>query len=142
MKKLTKITLAAVGLAVVIQIVPYGRDHYNPAVVNEPRWDSPRTKALFERACADCHSNRTRWPAYANIAPVSWLVTHDVNEGREHFNVSLWGVKEKNEGKKAAKELKEGEMPPAIYTLMHPKARLSDVERKALIEGLQKTFGE
>ncbi len=142
MKKLTKITLAAVGLAVVIQIVPYGRDHYNPAVVNEPRWDSPRTKALFERACADCHSNRTRWPAYANIAPVSWLVTHDVNEGREHFNVSLWGVQEKNEGKKAAKELKEGEMPPAIYTLMHPKARLSDVERKALIEGLQKTFGE
>ena len=141
MKKITKITLAVVGIAVAIQIVPYGRDHYNPDVVKEPRWDSPRTKVLFDRACADCHSNRTRWPAYADIAPISWLVTHDVNEGREHFNVSLWGVQEKNKGDEAAKEVEEGEMPMAIYTLMHPEARLSDAEKKALIEGLRKTFG-
>jgi len=141
MKKSVKILTGAVLLAVAVQFVPYGRDHANPPVVKEPRWDSPRTKALFDRACADCHSNRTRWPAYASVAPVSWLVTHDVNEGREHFNVSLWGVQKKNKGDEAAKELKEGEMPPAIYTVMHPEARLSDAEKKALIEGLRKTFG-
>ncbi len=141
MKKSTKVVLIIVGLAVAIQFVPYGRDHYNPPVIKEPRWDSPRTKALFDRACADCHSNRTRWPAYANVAPISWLVTHDVEEGREHFNVSLWGVQKKNKGDEAAKEVEEGEMPMAIYTLMHLEARLSDEEKKALIEGLRKTFG-
>lgn len=141
MKKSVKILSGLVLLAVAIQFIPYGRDHYNPPVVKEPRWDSPKTKALFDRACADCHSHHTRWPAYASVAPVSWLVTHDVNEGREHFNVSLWSVQEKNKGDEAAKELKEGEMPPAIYTVMHPEARLSDAEKKALIEGLQRTFG-
>lgn len=141
MKKTFKIGLAILGVAVAIQFVPYGHAHYNPPVVKEPHWDSPRTKALFDRACADCHSNRTRWPAYADIAPVSWLVTHDVNEGREHFNVSVWGIQKRNKGKDAADELKEGEMPPAIYTVMHPEARLSETERRELIRGLEKTFG-
>ncbi|RUM33762.1 MAG: hypothetical protein DSY58_08810, partial [Desulfobulbus sp.] len=97
------------GIAIAIQFVPYGHAHYNPPVVKEPHWDSPRTRELFDRACADCHSNRTRWPAYADIAPISWLVTRDVNEGREHFNVSVWGTQKRNKGKDAADEVKEGE---------------------------------
>ena len=62
------IGLASICLAVGIQLVPYGRDHNNPAVVAEPNWDSPQTKELARRACYDCHSNETVWPGYSNIA--------------------------------------------------------------------------
>ena len=61
--------------------VPYGRDHVNPPVGAEPSWDSPETRALARQACFDCHSNETEWPAYSTVAPVSWLIQHDVSEG-------------------------------------------------------------
>ena len=94
------------------------------------------------RACGDCHSHETKWPWYSHIAPISWLVYRDVQEGRKHFNVSAWGYQRKNEGEEAAKELAEGEMPPLLYLLAHPEARLSAKEKKELIEGLWRTFGE
>ncbi len=142
MKKSLKITLAVVATAVAIQFIPYGRDHYNPDVISTPKWDSPQTKELFDRACANCHSNRTKWPAYSSVAPVSWLVTHDVSEAREKFNVSMWGVQKRNKGKDAAEEVEEGDMPPVIYTIMHKEARLSKEEKEMLIKGLKKTFSK
>lgn len=136
-----KIIIAVVLAAVGIQFIPYGKDHTNLPVMSEPQWDSPRTKELFNRACADCHSNETKYPWYSQIAPVSWLVAHDIKEGREHFNASVWGIQKKNEGEDAAKEVKEGEMPMWVYTIAHPEARLSDSEKQELISGLEKTFG-
>ena len=127
--------------AVAIQFVPYGRDHTNPPVVSEPPWDSANTKSLFDRACANCHSNATTWPWYSSIAPVSWLVQHDVDEGREHFNVSVWGAQKINKGHDAAEELEQGEMPPLVYKLGHPEAKLSENERSEFIQGLKATFG-
>ncbi|WP_297442502.1 heme-binding domain-containing protein, partial [Sulfurimonas sp.] len=59
---LKKIILFLIGLFVLIQFVPYGRDHTNPKVMNEPQWDSVQTKTIFTNACADCHSNETKWP--------------------------------------------------------------------------------
>jgi mono/diheme cytochrome c family protein len=132
---------AAVALLAAIQFVPYGRPRANPPVVAEPRWDVPPTRALFSRACADCHSHETRWPWYAHVAPVSWLVARHVEEGREHFNVSEWGLDRRNEGDEAAGMLAEGEMPLRAYLLAHPEARLSDAERAELIRGLEATFG-
>lgn len=135
--------LIGAGLAAVaIQFVPYGRDHTNPEVLAEPKWDSLRTEALFDRACKDCHSHKTEWPWYSRIAPVSWLVRHDVDEGREHFNVSAWGMQEKNEGDEAAQTVREGEMPMWIYLPTHPQARLNDAEKRSLVEGLVLTFGD
>ncbi|MBX2813652.1 MAG: heme-binding domain-containing protein [Myxococcales bacterium] len=127
-------------LLVLIQLVPYGRDHSNPQATGEVVWDSEETKALFTKACADCHSHETRWPWYANVAPVSWLVTHDVNEGREHFNVSAWGQQEHNEADEAAEEVEHGHMPPMLYPILHPEAELSEEERSKLIAGLKATF--
>jgi len=137
-----KLIAAAAVIAVAIQLIPYGKDHTNLPVMSEPQWDSPRTKELFTRACADCHSNETKYPWYSNIAPVSWLVMHDIDEGREHFNVSVWGIQKKNEGDDAAKEVREGEMPMWIYTIAHPEARLNESEKQDLINGLEKTFGK
>ena len=58
-----------VVLFVLLQLVPYGRDHANPPVRQEPAWDAPRTRELAGRACFDCHSNQTLWPWYASVAP-------------------------------------------------------------------------
>ncbi len=132
--------LGALALGVVMQLVPYGRDHSNPAVAAEPKWDSTATRDLAKRACFDCHSNETQWPWYSHVAPVSWLVQRDVNEGRSKLNFSEWNRPQKH-GAEAAKEVREGEMPMWIYLPTHPEARLTDAEKQALIQGLEATFG-
>ena len=125
---------------VAIQFVPYGREHVNPPVAAEPAWDSPETRALARKACFDCHSNETEWPAYSAVAPASWLIQRDVVEGREALNFSEW-QKPQKEASEAAEEILEGEMPLRIYQLMHAHARLSAADRERLARGLEKTLG-
>lgn len=146
------------AVVVLIQILPIGRNHTNPPVVAEPQWDSPQTRELAVRACFDCHSNETVWPWYSNIAPISWLITHDVDEGRSKLNFSEWGVVrgglgsegeegeegerrpgggERGEGDDVADLVRSGEMPPWYFVLLHPNAKLTDAEKEALIQGLQ-----
>ncbi len=125
-------------LALLIQLVPYGKNHVNPPVVQEPAWDSPATRALAQRACFDCHSNETVWPWYSNIAPISWLVARDTFEGRDQLNFSEWtGWGDPDE---IVEIINEGEMPPAIYLPMHPAARLTAAEREQLGQGLLKSL--
>jgi mono/diheme cytochrome c family protein len=128
-------------VAVAIQLVPYGRDHGNPAVAGEPVWDRPATRALAVRACFDCHSNQVTWPWYSHVAPMSWLVQSHVDQGRRALNFSEWGHGG-GEADDAAKVVRSGEMPPRSYTLMHPEARLSAEERAALAAGLATTVGQ
>lgn len=136
-----KIVIAVIGVFLLIQLIPHGKEHANPKVIAEPHWDSPQTRTLFMRACGDCHSHETKWPWYSKIAPFSWIIYRHVQEGREHFNVSAWGYQKENEGDEAAKTIKEGEMPPLSYLLFHPEARLSESEKLQLIKGLENTFG-
>jgi mono/diheme cytochrome c family protein len=145
MTRLTRRSWLGIGLGVLgafaaIQLVPYGRNHVNPPTVSEPAWDSPSTRALAKQACFDCHSNETEWPAYARIAPVSWLVTHDVLEGRGALNFSEW-QRPQEKSADAAEEVVEGEMPPPLYQLMHAHARLDDADRNRLALGLAGTLG-
>jgi hypothetical protein len=139
MKKfLVRTLLVLVALILLIQLVPYGRSHENPPVRQEPRWDRPETRALARRACFDCHSNETRWPWYAWIAPMSWLLERDVKEGREHMNFSEWD-REYDDADEAPEMVAEGEMPPWFYLPTHREARLSAAEKEALIRGLAAT---
>ncbi len=140
MNKGTLALLGAGALLAAIQLVPYGRDHNNPPVVQEPRWDRPETRAVAVRACFDCHSNETHWPWYSNVAPLSWLLQRHVDEGREVLNFSEWQRTYKEAGE-SAETIDEGEMPLQTYVLLHPEARLSLAERKALAEGLTATLG-
>ncbi len=140
--KTGKLLGGAVVVFVLIQLVPYGRDHTNPPITGEPVWDSERTQELFSRSCRDCHSNETVWPWYTGIAPASWLAQFDVEHGREYFNVSEWGRPGKNEGSEAAEEVRNGKMPPFFYLPLHPDAKLSETERQELVDGLIATFGE
>jgi hypothetical protein len=136
-----KVVAIAAAVFAAMQLVPYGRDHTNPPVLAEPEWDSPETRAAFFRACRDCHSNETVWPWYSSIAPVSWLVRYDVEEGRSHLNVSQWGHG-KQHGDEAAEMVREEEMPPWFYLPLHADAALTASEREAFLTGLERTFPE
>jgi mono/diheme cytochrome c family protein len=127
-------------LFLVAQLVPYGRDHANPPVTKEVAWSSPATERLVAGACYDCHSNRTTWPWYASIAPVSWLVQHDVDEGRATLNFSEWDRPQSADAAEIVEAVREGEMPPLQYELLHGAARLSSAERDALARGLETTL--
>jgi Haem-binding domain len=135
------LVIGLVALFVLIQLVPYGRNHSDPPVVKEPQWDSPQTRELAKRACFDCHSNESVWPWYSNIAPVSWLIQRDVDEGRRRLNFSEWGrpIRRINE---IGEVVTEGRMPPVQYYPTHPSARLSAAEREALAKGLIATISQ
>ncbi len=121
------------------QAVPYGRDHTNPPVTQALKFDSKRTETLFAGACGDCHSNLTKWPWYTNIAPVSWLVQHDVEDGRGALNVSEWNKPQPELGD-ITEQISSGEMPPWQYTPLHPAADLSSAEKRDLIAGLTRSY--
>lgn len=139
MKKIIKIFLillvAGIFLFGLIQLIPYGRQHTNPPIVAEPEWNSPQTRQFAERTCFSCHSNETVWPWYSNVAPVSWLVQRDVDEGRRHLNFSEWDTKSLY-ADMLVDVIQEGKMPPFQYLIMHPEARLTQAEKDAFIQGL------
>ena len=136
-----KILAVIVALGVAVQFVPYGKNHANPPVLAEPQWDSPKTKEVFYRVCGNCHSNTTTWPWYSSIAPASWLIQNDVDEGRAHVNVSMWGKQAVNKGRDAADEVEQGEMPPWFYVIGHPEAKMTPQEKTQFTAGLKATFG-
>jgi mono/diheme cytochrome c family protein len=140
--KFITLLVVAVAAAGAIQFVPYGKNHTNPTVTAAPTWDSPKTRDLFARACANCHSNETTWPWYSTIAPVSWLIQSDVDEGREHFNASEYDPQSPRKARDAAEEVLSKEMPPWFYLIGHPEAKLTDAERLKFADGLTKTFGK
>jgi len=131
--------IVAVSL-LAVQLVPYRVT--NPPVRQEPPWDSPRTLALARAACFDCHSNETDPYWFEEIAPVSWLITRDVNAGREELNFSECEPHKSEDGDDAAESVLEREMPPGLYTALwlHPEAELTDAERSELAAGLQNTL--
>ena len=105
-------------------------------MTEEAPWPSDRAREIAVTACHDCHSKETDWPVYSYVAPMSWLVRHDVEEGRDVLNFSTWDRGEQ-EADDAAEAVEEGEMTPSQYTRLHPDARLSDEEEQILIDALE-----
>ena len=148
MSRVRIIVLAIVGIGilgfVILQVIPAGSINAkftaagNPAVTYTITWDSPQTEKLARSACFDCHSNETRAMWYSNIAPVSWLVNKDINEGRQKMNFSTG---RHLEGDEMIEQIQRGKMPPAIYLPMHPEANLTAEQKQQLMDGLQTTFG-
>jgi hypothetical protein len=106
------------------------------AAANPP----PQMATMLHAACYDCHSSETRWPWYSRVAPMSWQIAKDVNDGRDNLNLSDWPS---NDPKRAAKKMEDmseqigyGEMPLKKYTLIHAGARLTGSQRKELTDWL------
>jgi Haem-binding domain len=127
------LTALVAASLVVAQTVPV-------AIVNPPSTGEltapPRVEAILDRACADCHSNHVRWPWYAKIAPVSWIAAHDVELGRKEINFSEWDAyypaTRKRKLQWIERSIREENMPPWSYRLIHPHARLSETDRAQL----------
>ena len=133
---LRPVLFTGIGVFVAMQLVPYGWSHPNPPVTQDAPWPSAEAREMAVRACYDCHSNETNWPVYSYVAPMSWLVRRDVEEGREALNFSTWdqGEQEADEG---GEEIEDGAMPPRQYLPLHPDARLSDEEEAVLVAALE-----
>ncbi len=113
---------------------------FSPAAKTNPLADDTRTLAarlhvtpevrtILARSCDDCHSNRTHWPWYSHVAPVSWWLTDHVNHGRRHMNFSDWARYDQAAAdhllNDICKTVKQGYMPLDSYTLMHRAAVLT-----------------
>lgn len=141
MKILKRVLIGLGVLFIVIQVIRPAKT--NPEVdesrtIQAHSQISPPVAAILERACYDCHSSKTTWPWYSQIAPVSWYVIHDVNEGRKEINFSDWA---RFDAKRAARKLQEiceqveqGKMPIKNYVLMHSNAKLTDADRQAICD--------
>ncbi len=127
--------LGALALFVAIQFVPYGWRHSNPPVTQNAPWPDPAAEAIARESCYDCHSNETNWRWYSFVAPMSWLVRQDVEEGREKLNFSTWDTGP-GEVDDAIDQAAGGSMPPSQYTLIHRSADLSEDEIATLVAAL------
>lgn len=137
------ILIGVAAVLVLIQLVPVDRS--NPPAT-EKLVMPDNVQQIMQRSCFDCHSNETVWPWYSYVAPVSWLVKHDVEEGREHLNFSEWDkLNQKRKMKRLeeiVEEVEEGKMPMPIYLIMHGDAEVSAAELAVLREWTQQELGK
>jgi hypothetical protein len=149
---LHKTTILKAGLGGALVIFA-GMQLFNPSHDNPPvtadfmaaAHPPAPVAAALRAACYDCHSHETIWPFYSRIAPVSWLIASDVTEGRKHLNFSDWSA----EPARAAKNLDRinevidyHEMPPGKYMRLHPDARLTETQRRAVLDWTEAAAGQ
>ncbi len=132
-----KILYIVIGLLLAIQLI-------RPEKTNPPVDEAIALKAppavmnILKASCYDCHSDETVWPAYAEIAPLSWNIIGHVNDGRTALNFSKWSeidaaIKIKRL-KRAIKTVNNGMMPLPNYLLLHEEAQLSNKQKKTIID--------
>ena len=99
---------------------------------------TPEVADILARSCYDCHSNRTTWPWYTNVAPISWFIVDHVNEGRADLNFSEWGKYEQRRQDRRLQQMcdfaQDGSMPLSSYTPMHAGSKLTPGQVKTLCD--------
>lgn len=133
---------ALVALAILFVVAQVIRPSMTNPPVDESRTlqakaqISPEVYSILERSCKDCHSNKTEWPWYSQVAPVSWYLSNHVKDGRRQLNISDWASYDTRRARSKLDEIceqvKEGEMPLKSYLLIHLRAKLSDADRAAI----------
>jgi hypothetical protein len=135
-------------IIIVLVVLFLGIQVVRPARTNPPVNESqtifartqmtPQVAEILTRSCNDCHSNKTVWPWYTNVAPISWWLSNHVNSGRHILNYSEWGRLERDRQDRKLRqicdEVEDGAMPLSSYLPMHPKARLSEEDKKILCD--------
>jgi Haem-binding domain len=141
LKLLKWLVIVLVVLFVVIQIK-------RPARTNPPVDESqtiyaraqmtPQVSAFLDRSCRDCHSNKTVWPLYTNVAPVSWFIVDHVNEGRHNLNLSEWGRLSTDRQSKKLQQMcelvQDGVMPLSTYTPLHSGSKPTPADVKVFCD--------
>jgi len=127
--------IAAAGSSLIHPFGTFGSPDNGQAVLRDAQID-PETLALVQRACENCHSEKTVWPWYSHVAPASWLLERDVQQARLHMNLSHWQDYSPEDRLGLLSEIgsavRNREMPVQRYLLLHPEARLTDAERQQI----------
>lgn len=132
-----------IGLAILLLVIQFIRPEKNSGEMYGANdithsVDVPaEVKGILEKACNDCHSNKTNYPWYTNIQPFGWWIAHHVDEGVHEINFSEFNTyklrRKLHKLEELAEQVKEGEMPMDSYTWMHSEAKLTDAEKQTLI---------
>ena len=136
-----KILIIIIVAFVLIQFFPI--DKNNPVVT--PKMDflkikntPEKTANLIRNSCYDCHSNESKYPWYSNVQPFAWFLENHIEEGRKELNFSTFATYEKKRQVKklqeAIEKIEKGEMPLDSYVILHPEAKLSEADKKEMIE--------
>jgi hypothetical protein len=134
MRKLAKLTsILLISVFIGMQFVPTpGTSRTSTPGRHTAEMINPEVGKILDRSCQDCHSNRTAWPWYSHVAPVSWVISKHVNEGREMLDFSEWANQPpaSNERMLICDAVSDGRMPLPGYIVIHRNARLSkrDIE--------------
>ena len=95
----------------------------------------------LDAACFNCHSNHTRYPWYAEVAPISWWMAGHIRAGKKHLNFSEFATyprkRQLHKLEKIAEAIEEGWMPLKSYKIMHPESALKKDEIKEISDWLQ-----
>jgi cytochrome c len=130
------IVLSAIAVVGLSLIHPFGNPRVEPVrgldtLLQGANMPADAKKVLVTK-CADCHSNETRWPAYARVAPGSWLIERDIIEARKKMNLSNWEQMSADTQDvligKIIHEAKSGDMPPLQYRALHWGAKLTPTD--------------
>jgi heme-binding protein len=134
----------AISLAVIFLGIQFIRPARTNPPVNESQTIFARTQmtpqvaAIFTRSCIDCHSNKTSWPWYSNVAPVSWLLVDDVSSGRRMLNLSEWAQLDSDRQERKLRQIcdqvTDGTMPLWFYVPLHPGSKFSSEDVKVLCD--------
>jgi len=132
-----KIVWIAAGLLIVIQFFRPEKNLTNDRTydISTNYFIPASVHPLLENACNDCHSNKTNYPWYSNIQPVSWWLDHHVTDGKRHLNFSTFTklpiAVQNHKLEEVVETVKEKEMPLPSYTWLglHGNANLSEEER-------------
>ncbi len=133
MRRLKKAALVLVVAFAAAQLIRPG--HTNPPIDLTHAIPSQMAAlgSVVDRACRDCHTNATVWPAAAQVAPLSWLMASSVSEGRKALNFSEWTTYPPDVRRTlllaSCDDARSGKMP-GPYTWVRPETQLSpqDVE--------------
>jgi hypothetical protein len=138
-----KILIGLLVILVAIQFIrPARNNSANTAKDISTLYPMPDSiKVIVDKACADCHSNNTKYPFYASIQPISfWLADH-IKDGKRHFNFNEFAgyriAKQNHKLEEVIEQIKEDEMPLPSYTIIHKEAKLTAAEKETLAKWCQ-----
>lgn len=138
--RLIGVPLIAIAAVVSLLSRPKSETGLQRALLAGARVDG-RVLSIINRSCRDCHSEQTSHPWYSYVAPISWIVQRDVQQGREHLNFSSWPeysiVRRERALSEIANQVADGDMPLRLYTLVHPSAKLTEWDVSAVFAWTQ-----
>ncbi len=142
MKKILKVIVIVLFIGfVVLQF--FGIDKTNPPINQAETLEATtqvpeNLQAIFKRSCDDCHTNKSVYPWYANITPISWQVAHHIEDGRKHLNFSVWQTYEDKKKRRklgeVCEEVENGAMPDNQYLWIHWDAILTAEDKKIICD--------